>query len=216
MYFLLTGDIQYDVKPIKFPFSQSDYVIAKNFFRRFKIDEDKFSYSVFFNRYAMKEGDRYDLIAEQAYGTPLFDWVIILTNNIIDPLFGGPLTEYQIRELTEDPEGVHHYETIELKNTDGQVVLQEGLIVDQTFTTKPYVYVNQTQGNTITYSQRAGTEVTRVVTNLDQAIRENEARREIYLLKPKYIQQFVTDFKKQSFYSKSSNYIDNQLKKAGV
>ena len=216
MYFLLTGDIQYDVKPIKFPFSQSDYVIAKNFFRRFKIDEDKFSYSVFFNRYAMKEGDRYDLIAEKAYGTPLFDWVIILTNNIIDPLFGGALTEYQIRELTEDPEGVHHYETIELKNTDGQVVLQEGLIVDQTFTTKPYVYVNQTQGNTITYSQRAGTEVTRVVTNLDQAIRENEARREIYLFKPKYIQQFVTDFKKQSFYSKSSNYIDNQLKKAGV
>jgi hypothetical protein len=216
MYFLLSGDIQYDVKPVKFPFSQSDYVIAKNFFRRFKIDEDKFNYSVFFNRYAMKEGDRFDLIAERTYGTPLYDWVIILTNNIIDPLFGAPLTEYQIRELTDNPEGVHHYETIELKNTDGQIVLEAGLIVDQTFTTKPFVYVNQTQGNTITYSQRPGTEITRVVTNLDQAIRENESRREIYLLKPRYIQQFVNDFKRQSFYSKSTNYIDNQLKKAGV
>jgi hypothetical protein len=216
MYFLLTGDIQYDVKPIKFPFSQSDYIIAKNFFRRFKIDEDKFNYSVFFNRYAMKEGDRFDLIAEKAYGTALYDWVIILTNNIIDPLFGTPLTEYQIRESVEDPDGVHHYETIELKNTDGQIVLEAGLIVDQTFTTKPFIYVNQTQGNVITYSQRTGTEVTRVVTNFEQAIRENESLREIYLLKPRYIQQFVNDFKKQSFYSKSSNYIDNQLKKAGV
>jgi len=216
MYFLLTGDIQYDVKPIKFPFSQSDYVIAKNFFRRFKIDEDKFNYSVYFNRYAMKEGDRYDLIAERAYGTPLYDWVIILTNNIIDPLFGGALTEYQVRELTEDPDGVHHYETVEFKNTDGQVVLEGGLIVDQTFTTKPFVYVNQTQGNILTYSQRPGTEVTKVVTNLEQAIRENESNREIYILKPKYLRQFVDDFKKQSFYFKSSNYIDNQLKKAGV
>jgi hypothetical protein len=216
MYFLLTGDIQYDVKPIKFPFSQSDYVVAKNFFRRFKIDEDKFNYSVYFNRYAMKEGDRYDLIAERAYGTPLYDWVIILTNNIIDPLFGGALTEYQVRELTENPDGVHHYETVEFKNTDGQVVLEGGLIVDQTFTTKPFVYVNQTQGNILTYSQRPGTEVTKVVTNLEQAIRENESNREIYILKPKYLRQFVDDFKKQSFYFKSSNYIDNQLKKAGV
>lgn len=216
MYFSLTPDIQYDTKPVKFPFSQSDYVIAKNFFRRFKIDEDKFNYSVFFNRYAMKEGDRYDLIAERAYGTPLYDWVILLTNNIIDPLFGGALTEYQIRELTEDPDGVHHYETIEIKNTDGQVVLQEGLIVDQTFTTKPFVFVNQTQGNTLTYSQLPGTEVTKVVTNLDQAIKENESRREIYILKPRYVRQFVEDFKSQSFYSKSTNYVDGQLKKAGV
>lgn len=216
MYFSLTPDIQYDTKPVKFPFSQSDYVVAKNFFRRFKIDEDKFSYSVFFNRYAMRESDRYDLIAEKTYGTPYYDWVIILTNNIVNPLFEGVLSEFQIRELTEDPDGVHHYETIEVKNTDGQIVLQEGLIVDQTFTTKPFVFVNQTQGNTITYSQLAGTQVTKVVTNLDYAIKENESKREIYLLKPRYIQQFVESFKKQSFYSKSTNYVDSQLKKAGV
>lgn len=216
MYFSLTPDIQYDTKPVKFPFSQSDYVVAKNFFRRFKIDEDKFSYSVFFSRYAMKESDRYDLIAEKTYGTPYYDWVIILTNNIINPLFEGVLSEYQLRELTEDPDGVHHYETIEVRNTDGQVVLQEGLIVDQTFTTKPFVFVNQTQGNTLTYTQLAGTEVTKVVTNLDYAIKENESKREIYLLKPRYIQQFVESFKKQSFYSKSTNYVDSQLKKAGV
>ena len=216
MYFSLTPDIQYDTKPVKFPFSQSDYVIAKNFFRRFKIDEDRFSYSVFFNRYAMRESDRYDLIAEKTYGTPFYDWVIILTNNIINPLFEGVLTEFQLRELTENPDGVDHYETIEVKNSDGQVVLQKGLIVDQTFRSKPFIFVNQTQGNTLIYSQLPGTEVTKVVTNLDMAMRENESKREIYLLKPRYIQQFVESFKKQSFYSKSTNYIDSQLKKAGV
>jgi len=216
MYFSLSPDIQYDNKPIKFPFSQSDYVVAKNFFRRFKVDEDKFNYSVFFKRYAMKEGDRFDLISEEMYGTPFYDWVIILTNNIINPLFNVALSEAEVRELIDNPNDVHHYETIEVKNSDGQIVLQEGLIVDQSFRSKQYVFVNQKQGNTLIYSQLPGTEVTRVVTNLDQAIKENENNREIYLLKPKYIQQFVNTFKEQSFYSKSTNYVDNQLKKAGV
>jgi hypothetical protein len=216
MYFSLTPDIQYDNKPIKFPFSQSDYVVAKNLFRRFKIDEDKFNYSVFFKRYAMVEGDRFDLISERMYGTPLYDWVIILTNNIINPLFNVALSEAEVRQLVDNPNDVHHYETLETKNSDGQVVLEEGLIVDQAFRNRPYIFVNQKQGNTLIYSQKPGTEVTKTVTNLEQAIIDNEKNREIYLLKSRYIQQFVNDFKQQSFYSKSTNYVDNQLKKAGV
>ena len=216
MYFSLTPDIQYDNKPIKFPFSQSDYVVAKNLFRRFKIDEDKFNYSVFFKRYAMVEGDRFDLISERMYGTPLYDWVIILTNNIINPLFNVALSEAEVRQLVDNPNDIHHYETVETKNSDGQVVLEEGIIVDQAFRNRPYIFVNQKQGNTLIYSQKPGTEVTKTVTNLEQAIIDNEKNREIYLLKSRYIQQFVNDFKQQSFYSKSTNYVDNQLKKAGV
>jgi len=215
MYFSLTPDIQYDEKPIQFPFSQSDYIVAKNFFRRFKIDEDKFSYSVFFNRYAIVEGDRLDSIAEKAYGTALYDWVIAITNNIINPYFDMPLAEWQVRDLTENPDAVHHYETVEVKNSEGIVVLKEGLIVDQKFTATPYVYLDKSTPSLI-YTTRAGNLVTKTVTNLDQAIRENESRREIYLLKPRYIEEFVRNFKEQNFYSRSTNYVDSQLKRAGV
>jgi len=215
MYFSLTPDIQYDEKPVKFPFSQSDYVVAKNFFRRFKIDEDKFSYSVFFKRYAIVEGDRLDLLSEKTYGTPNYDWVIALTNNIINPYFDWPLSEWQLRDLVDNPDSIHHYETKELKNQEGQVVLEGGLTVDQAFVGRPYVYLNQSTPNLV-YTQIAGSNITTAVTNLDQAIRENESKREIYLLKDRYIQQFVRDFKEQSFYSRSTNYVDSQLKKSGV
>lgn len=215
MYFSLTPDIQYDEKPIRFPFSESEYIVAKNFFRRFKIDEDKFSYSVFFKKYAIQDGDRIELISEKIYGTPYFDWVIMITNNIINPYFDWPLAEWEIRDLVENPDAIHHYETIEYKNQDGDVVVEEGLIVDQTFTTKPYVYLN-TKNPTLVYSQVAGNLITKPVTNLDQAIRENESKRSIYLLKSNYIEQFVRSFKEQSLYSRSTNYVDSQLKKAGI
>jgi Base plate wedge protein 53 len=215
MYFSLTPDIQYDEKPVKFPFSQSDYVVAKNFFRRFKIDEDRFSYSVFFKRYAIQDGDRLDLIAEKTYGTALYDWVIILTNNMINPYFDLPISESQIRNLVENPDAIHHYETLEVKNSEGVVVLKEGIIVDQRFVARPFVYLDKSTPSLI-YTSRVGNLITKLVTNLDQAILENEAKREIYLLKPNYIAQFVNTFKAQNFYSKSTNYVDSQLKKSGV
>jgi hypothetical protein len=142
MYFSLSPNIQYDTKPVKFPFSQSDYVIANNFFRRFKIDEDKFSYSVFFKKYAIKEGDRWDTIADLAYGSPLYDWVLILTNNVINPQFEFPVAEYELRDLVENPDDVAYYETTELKNQDGDVVLEAGLKVDAAFRSRNYVFVN--------------------------------------------------------------------------
>ena len=47
MYFSVVPNIIYDEKPIKYPFSDADRVIAKNFFRRYKLNDDVFSYAVF-------------------------------------------------------------------------------------------------------------------------------------------------------------------------
>jgi len=216
MYFSLSPNIQYDTKPVKFPFSQSDYVIANNFFRRFKIDEDKFSYSVFFKKYAIKEGDRWDTIADLAYGSPLYDWVLILTNNVINPQFEFPIAEYELRDLVENPDDAAYYETTELKNQDGDVVLEAGLKVDAAFRSRNYVFVNSRANGILTYSQTLGSNVSRVVTNFDVATRENESKREIYILKSQYLLEFVNNFKSSSFYAKSTNYVGKQLKKAGV
>jgi len=216
MYFSLSPNIQYDTKPVKFPFSQSDYVVANNFFRRFKIDEDKFSYSVFFKKYAIKEGDRWDTIANLAYGSPLYDWVLILTNNVINPQFEFPVAEYELRDLVENPDDVAYYETTELKNQDGDVVLEAGLKVDAAFRSRNYVFVNSRANNTLVYSQTLGSNVSRAVTNFEVATRENESRREIYILKSEYLLEFVNNFKSSSFYAKSTNYVGKQLKKTGV
>lgn len=214
MYFSFVPDIKYDEKPIKFPFSQSEYITAKNFFRRFKVDEDYFQYSVYFNRYAVTDTDRLDTISEKFYGNPFYDWVIAITNNIINTQFDWPVKEWQIRDMVENPDDTNHYETIEVINSEGNVVLQPGLTVDERFVNSVFKYVDATTP-TVIYTTRAGTNVTRRVTNLDQATRENDAKRQIYILKPIYLQSFVTEFRKQNLYSESSNFISSTLKQTG-
>ena len=216
MYFSLSPNIEYDSKPVKFPFSQSDYVVANNFFRRYQINPDKFSYAVFFKRYAIKEGDRWDTIAKMAYGTPLYDWVLILTNNVINPQFDMPVSESELRELIENPDDIAYYETTELKNTDGDVVQQAGLRVDASFRSRELTYVSSRAGGTLTYTSILGSNISTPVSNFMEATRKNESSREIYILKSEYLQEFVNEFKKQSFYAKSTNYVGKQLKKAGI
>jgi len=214
MYFSLIPDIKYDEKPIKFPFSESEYITAKNFFRRFKIDEDVFSYSVYFKKYSITDYDRLDLLAEKAYGSPFYDWVIALTNNLINPLFDWPIKEWQIRNSIDNPDETHHYETLEIKNSQGVIVLQGGLIVDESFVNRPFVYLDKTTPSVL-YTSIPGVDATMRFTNLDQAIKENDIKRDIYLLKPEFVESFVSAFRKQNLYFRSSNYIDSQLKKTG-
>ena len=57
MYFSLIPDIKYDLKPISYPFSESDYITAKNFFRRFQINKDIFDYSVYYTKYSVVNGE---------------------------------------------------------------------------------------------------------------------------------------------------------------
>ena len=41
-------------------------------------------------------------------------------------------------------------------------------------------------------------------------------KREIYILKPAYLEALVDDFKKAALYKQSSDFISNRLKKSGV
>ena len=123
MYFSITPDIAYDQKPIKYPFSKSDQVVAKNFFRRYKINDDIFSYATFFKKYAVQEGETPATVAQKAYGDPFFDWVVIITNNLVNAQYDWPLNNYDLYKTIEkeydDPyTEIHHYETCLLYTSD--------------------------------------------------------------------------------------------------
>ena len=209
MYFSLVPNIAYDEKPIKFPFSESDYVIAKNFFRRYKINDDIFSNVVYFKKYSIVDGERPDTVADKAYGDPFYDWVVLMTNNLVNAQFDWPKTNYQLyKELEakfDDPYGtVHHYETYEI----GQY--PAGLVVDEAF------YNGQQKLNINGSVQlKNGNEICRPVTIAEWYTNENEKKREIFLLKPQYLESFVDDFKRQNLYKKDANYISQRLKKTG-
>ena len=222
MYFRSIPNISYDRKPISYPFSESDRIIAKNFFRRYKLNDDAFGYATFYKKYSMQEGVKIETIADKYYGKPEYDWVIILTNNFINPQFSVPLSDDTVRKIAEDKygddtySGVHHYETIETKS--GQTIgskpvlaLKGGLRVDKTFYDSPFTYWNGTQNVTV-----AGNTVSKPILNFNHEMYENEKKREIYVLRKPYFFKFIEEFKKQNKYSQSSDFISKRLKKTGV
>ena len=223
MYFSLIPDIEYDSKPITYPFSESDFILTKNFFRRYKIDDDMFGYATFYNKYAVEDGIRMETIANSYYGSPFYDWVIILTNNFINPQFAFPSDSETIRKIAEEKygevdaySGIHHYETIEKKS--GQTIdgldilaLEGGLTVDKKFYDSQFTYFNGTQVVNVN-----GNTVSKAVTNYEYEVTENEKKREIYILRRTYLKKFVNEFKKKNIYRDSSDFINKRLKKTGV
>lgn len=209
MYFSIVPNISYDEKPISYPFSESDYVTAKNFFRRYRLNEDIFSNVVFFQKYSIVEGERPDALANKAYGNPFYDWIILLTNNLVNAQYDWPKSNYEVYKIAEseydDPYGtIHHYETDEIGP------YKQGQRVDETFYNKTHkLNIN---GSIVT---RNGNEISRPVTIAEWLQNENEKKREIYLLKPEYIQPFMDDFRKQNLYRKDNNYINQRLKQTG-
>ena len=210
MYFSLLPNISYDEKPINYPFSESDFVTAKNFFRRYKINDDIFSFATFFKKYAIMDGERPDSLAEKAYGDPFYDWVILLTNNMVNAQYDWPMTNYELQKVLESEfdnayTEIHHYETIKI----GQYAA--GLHVDETF------FNGQHKVNVDgVVSLKNGSEICGPVTVAEYYTKENEKKREIYLLKPAYFQSFVDDFRKKNLYKRDdNNYISQRLKKTG-
>jgi len=86
-----------------------------------------------------------------------------------------------------------------------------GIVVDQRFYNSPFKYWDGTD-----VKQKIGSEISRPVTIFEYESDENEKKREIFLLKPRYLDAFLSDFRKTNLYGKSSDFINNRLKKTGV
>ena len=227
MYFKLLPDINYDVKPVSYPFTSSDFVIAKNFFRRFELDPDVYGYALYYNKYAVNEGERLDQVSRKAYGRSDYDWIIVLVNNLINPTFDWPLSENALRKYCEgkydDPYSeILYYETDELKSAQSvrsdltlkniPVVVQEaGKRVSEKFHNGSFTYWNGTQTETV-----LGSSISHAVTAFEHESKENEKKREIYLLKEQYISSIIKEFRKKNNYLKSSDFVNSRLKKTGV
>ena len=209
MYFSLLPNIEYDEKPISYPFSESDFVTAKNFFRRYKLNDDVFSYATFFRKYAIVDGERPDALAKRAYGDPFYDWVILLTNNMVNAQYDWPMSNHEVSKVLESEYDdayteIAYYETIKI----GQYAA--GLRVDEAFFNAQHKI-----NNNVTVSIVNGSAICGPVTVAEDFYRENEKKREIYLLKPAFFQSFVDDFRKKNLYKKDANYISQRLKKTG-
>jgi len=185
--------------------SSQNYLRVKNLFRRNKLRDDLQNVFTIFNKYEIVEGARPDTVAEELYGSAELDWVVIMTAGIMNvrdqwPLSNRDLYRYAVKKYgVENLNSPHHYETIEVKDAQGRLILPAGKVVDSNFTI-PNPSNTKTNLNPVIN-----------VNNYGYETRKNQEKSSIYLLRPSYLQQFLNDMRNIMIYGRSSEYLEDRL-----
>ncbi len=194
----------------------SDYTKVKNLFMRGKIREDIFQDTTTFEKYSIEGDDRPDNVAEKYYGNSSYDWIVLLSNNIINIYEEWPLPQagwdaYLLEKYDNDYDtlynGVHHYESNEVKNSKGVVIFPGGVRVGAA---QSVSYFDQAANQQTTVNP-----VSKAITNYEYENRINDDKRNIFLLKPIYIPVIRDDIEIMMRYKKgSTQYVSKSLKRA--
>ena len=191
----------------------SDYVEIKNLFKRGKIREDIFGNLSFFTKYDIIGDERPDNVAYKNYNDPTLDWAVLLANNILNIQNEWPLTQQAFDKVMLEKygdyntlyNGIHHYQSREVKNSAGITIMPAGLEVDENYSINYY-----DNGQDILVS-----DVAQPVTNYDYENKIEEGKRHIYILKPRYLNVLFNDMDTIMPYKKGgAQYVNSTLKKA--
>ena len=190
-----------------------DYIRVKNLFRKGKLREDIFQNLSFFEKYKIIGNDRPDNVAFEVYGDSKLDWVILLSNNILNIQSEWPLPQTDFDRFLLDKyddyntlyNGIHHYETIEIKNTKGVTIVPAGLQVDSSYSVSYYDFFTDLQvttGNLAT-----------PITNYEYEEKIDNDKRNIFILKSRYLNIVFDDMEEIMAYKKgSTQYVSESLK----
>ncbi len=123
----------------------SEYITVKNLFKRGKIRDDIFKNTVFFEKYQIVGDERPDNVAFNFYEDERLDWLVLLSNNIVNVQSEWPLPQksfenhlldkygsyeslYSVGEVGDNFYPPHHFETIiDIKNSSGITLVPKGI-----------------------------------------------------------------------------------------
>ena len=190
--------------------SSLDYTEVKNLFRRTKLRDDLQNVFTLFDKYEIPDEFRPENVAEDFYGNDELDWVVLTTAGIVNvrnewPLNNRDIFNYSFEKYGDNLNATRFFETKEIKNSSGSIILEKGKVVDSDFVFKYY----DTNG----IVEVKGTNVRTGVSNYDYEVRLNEEKRSIFVLKSEYLQQFLSDFRDIMLYGQSSQTINDNLMK---
>ena len=206
-YFRELPNLQYQ-SPFTSRVSSDSYVTVKNLFRRMKIRDDLQNVFTVFNKFTISDGERPDTVARDLYGKSTLDWVVLTTAGIINVRNEWPLSSKELYDFTVEKYGlteinnVKHYVTTEVKNNRGIVIIPKDKVVDKDFKIpKPDINNDDT----------ATLNPVRGVTYYEYEVEENEKKRNIFVLRTEYLQQFLNDIRNEMTYKRSSQYVNDKL-----
>ena len=184
-----------------------DYQLVKNLFKRAVLRDDVFNDVTNFEKYSVEGDERPDQVAYNFYRDSGLDWIVLTTNNIIHVRDEWPmsnrdfLTYLNEKYTSEELSNVHHYETREIRDESNTLIQPAGIRVKSDYS------VTYVENDTVKTESSI-----KMLTFLEHETNLNDAKRNINILKPDYVEIFLRDIKDIMKYKKSSQFIDATLK----
>ena len=161
-----------------------NYTIVTNILNRFAISDLLQDKRVLYFDHTVTDHERPDTVAYDFYGDATLDWIIFMTNQIIDPQWQWVLkyedfNNYLINKygsVEASTQQVHHYEMILTQRQtygDGTILPGDRVIVDQT-----------TYNSLEAYRRN-------IVYCYDWEVQENEKKRNIKILQPPFVAEVL-------------------------
>tara|TARA_R100001509_G_C4826863_1_gene201853 strand:- start:219 stop:746 length:528 start_codon:yes stop_codon:yes gene_type:complete len=168
-YFQMFPDVLYSTK------GDGKFTVMKDLLSRVKLISKVKENILGFDYYDVKDGETPEMIAHRYYGDVNLHWVVLVTNDIVDYYEDWPMSvqrfEEFVKEKYDNPQAVHHYEITQTSG-DTSIKIDVGM-------------------NTIEYPSAVA------VSNYQYEDKLQEQKRQIRLITPEYIEQFVKEFEKK-------------------
>ena len=192
----------------------SNYTEVKNFFKKGKIRDDLFQDLTVFEKYNIKGDDRPDNVAFEVYEDSTLDWVVLLANNIVNVHNEWPLPQVSFEKYILDKYGslekldeIHHYESNEVKDTQGVIIFPKGVRVSAAQSVSYH--------EPMTDEQITVNPISRAITNYQYEEDVNNKKRRIFLIKPIYLNVVFDDIEEMMVYKEgSTQFVSETLKRA--
>ena len=166
MYFASFPIIPYD------SVGNGHYKYVTNLLRRVGLRAKIKSNTLLFDTYDIRSGETPEEIADKLYDDPELHWVVLMVNNITDRYHQWPLNENQFQAYINDKydniDAVHHYETAQ---TSGDTTIKIDV-------------------GTVNTDYPAAT----AITNYEYELAQENEKRGIRLLDPRYLGAFIEEF----------------------
>jgi hypothetical protein len=160
---------------MNYEFSGKDY-LARDILRRSVFISEYRPYTDLFQTYTIKDGETPQSLAKEIYKSQYYDWVILVTNELHNPYFDWPLNQLDLERICEERYGDAIYYTRHWEIND--LIVGEIKVFKDAASWVAPVYTGQAVA----------------VSFYDYEQKLNDDKRNISILRPQLLSDFVTQF----------------------
>ena len=162
------------------------FFIVKNLWRRNEVLDKYLTSLTLFDTYVIQDGETPESVSFNYYGDVFYGWTIFFVNEKSNyhrdwPMDAGTLKEYVYNKYP-NPDATSHYETTKVVDALDRTIIEAGKQVPSNFS---ITYFDGTASAGVTVNP------VKTVSYYEKETRDNDARRDIKLIRPAHIRDFA-------------------------